>query len=212
MRRSRCGLVCDHRPVLVLALGVKIHVHFRHFHGSPLDYSALALGAFASWVGVPGPGEPLLIAGGILAAKHKLDLTEVVLIAWAGAAVGGVGGWALGLKAGRRVMTTRGPLHAMRQKALARGEEVFNRWPVAAILLTPAWVAGIHRVGIRVYLIWNAVGALLWAGGIGIGAYFAGPPIVDLVDDLGFVTVAGVVLLLAAGVGLEYTRRRRQAA
>ena len=52
-------------------------LHLFHHHvasRAQIDYFALALGAFASWVGVPGPGEPLLIAAGIVAAKHKLDI------------------------------------------------------------------------------------------------------------------------------------------
>jgi len=46
-------------------------LHFFHHHvasAAQIDYLALALGAFASWAGVPGPGEPLLIAAAIVAA------------------------------------------------------------------------------------------------------------------------------------------------
>ena len=50
--------------MFLLAPAVHLHHHF-HFHGSSLDYTALGIGAFASWVGVPGPGEPLLIALGL---------------------------------------------------------------------------------------------------------------------------------------------------
>ena len=57
---------------LIFAL---LHIHLHHqFHGPPFDYVGLAVAAAASWIGVPGPGEPVLIAAGVLAAKHKLDL------------------------------------------------------------------------------------------------------------------------------------------
>src|SRR5205807_9728841 len=136
-----------------------------HLHGSPIDYVGLALAAGASWVGVPGPGEPVLIAAGVVAARHKLDIGSVLLIAWLGAAAGGVLGWAIGLKAGRALITARGPLRRARLKAVARGEDVFRRHPVIAIVLTPSWIAGIHRVGATIYLCVNAIGAALWAVG-----------------------------------------------
>jgi membrane protein DedA with SNARE-associated domain len=191
--------------VLILALH-----HLRHVPAANIDYVALALGAFASWAGLPGPGEPLLIAAAIVAAKHGLDLTPVLVWAFVGASVGGIAGWLVGLKAGRSVMTAPGPLHKLRLKAVERGEEVFERWTVTAILLTPAWVAGIHRVDTAIYLITNEVSAVVWAVGIGVGAYFAGPPVLDIFADVGWLSVVGLVLLVAAGVALEVARRRRR--
>jgi membrane protein DedA with SNARE-associated domain len=197
-------------PKAVLVLGLALRLH-HHFHGPPFDYAGLAAAAAASWVGVPGPGEPVLIAAGLLAAKHKLDIGSVLVVAWTAATAGGVAGWLIGMKGGRVVVTTRGPLHHMRLHALARGDEVFDRYPVLAILLTPSWVAGIHHVRAAVYLPTNAAGAALWAVGIGLGAFFLGPPIVDLVTDAGWVAVGGFVALVAAAAGAEVVRRRRRA-
>lgn len=194
------------KALVVFALA--IHLHHR-FHGPPLDYATLAAAAFASWIGVPGPGEPVLIAAAVLAAKHKLDIGETLLVAFAGAAAGGIGGWLIGLNAGRAVLTRRGPLHGARARALQRGEEVFARYTVPAVLMTPSWVSGIHRVRARVFLLWNAVGAAAWALGIGLAAYFAGPPVIEFVDDLGLITAVGVGGVIAVGVGLEWGRRRR---
>jgi membrane protein DedA with SNARE-associated domain len=174
-----------------------------------IDYFALALGAFASWVGIPGPGEPLLIAAGIIAAKHKLDIKPVLLWAFVGAVAGGLVGWLVGWYAGRTVMTAPGPLRRLRLKAVERGEEVFKRLTVIAILLAPSWVAGIHRSGPVIYNVTNAVSAAVWAVGIGLGAYYAGPPVLDVISDVGLVTGIGLVLLVLFGVGLEVTRRRR---
>jgi membrane protein DedA with SNARE-associated domain len=198
-------------PTLKALLIVGFAVRFHHrFHGPPIDYATLTAAAAASWVGVPGPGEPVLIAAGVFAARHKLDIGEVLLFAFAGAAAGGIAGWLIGMKLGRTVMTARGPLLRMRRTALARGDEVFGRWAVLAILLTPSWVAGIHRVRTGLYLVTNAVSAALWAVGIGLGAYFVGPAVVDFVADLGWITGAGLVLLVLAAILLEVRRRRRR--
>ncbi len=183
---------------------------FHHVPKDSIDYFALAIGAFASWIGIPGPGEPLLIAAGIVAAKHKLDITPVLLWAFVGATLGGMAGWWIGLVAGRTVMTAPGPLRRLRLRAVERGEEVFKRLTVIAIVLAPSWVAGIHRVGTVIYLTTNAVSAAVWAVGIGLGAYYVGPPILDILSDVGLVTGIGLVLLVLVGVGLEVSRRRRR--
>lgn len=207
--------VCDDRrymrlgALLSFALALKFH---HHFHGPPVDYLGLALASAASWVGVPGPGEPVLIAAGVFAGKHNLDIVSVLVVAWLGATGGGVVGWLAGMKAGRAVLTSRGPLAGMRATALARGDDIFRRYTIVAILLTPSWIAGIHRVRPAVFLPVNAAAAALWAGGIGIGAYYVGPTVVELVDDLGL--VAGILLgvVIAAVVIAEVLRRRRRAA
>jgi membrane protein DedA with SNARE-associated domain len=193
-------------PVLAL---LHIHLH-HHFHGPEVDYLGVAVGAAASWMGVPGPGEPLLIAAGVLAAQHKLDIGSVIFVAWAGATAGGIGGWLLGRGAGRALITAPGPLRRTRLQAVERGERVFARYPVAAIVLTPSWIAGINRVRGRVYYPTNAAAAALWAAGIGFSAYLVGPTVVDAVGDLG--TVLGVILVIAvvAGIGVEVRRRRRR--
>jgi membrane protein DedA with SNARE-associated domain len=203
----RLGLAV--KALLTVAVVLRLH---HHFHGPPVDYYGLAAAAAASWVGVPGPGEPVLIAAAVFAARHQLDIGSVLLVAWAGATAGGVVGWYAGMKAGRAVLITRGPLHHMRRKALARGDEVFARFTVVAILLTPSWIAGIHRVRASIYLPTNAVGAAIWAVGIGVGAYVVGPTVVDAVEDLGWVTAIGVLGLILAGVAIEIARRRRRAA
>jgi len=184
--------------------------HHKVASAAQIDYFALALGAFASWIGIPGPGEPLLIAAGIVAAKHKLDITPVLLWAFVGAVLGGIIGWWVGLVAGRTVMTAPGPFRRVRLRAVERGEEVFKRLTVVAILLAPSWVAGIHRVGPVIYNVTNALSAVVWAVGIGLAAYYLGPPVLDIVSDVGTATAVGFALLVLVGVGLEVTRRRRQ--
>lgn len=187
-------------------------LHVFHHHvasAAQIDYFALALGAFASWVGLPGPGEPLLIAAAIVAAKHKLDITPVLIWAFVGAVTGGIVGWWVGLVAGRTVMTAPGPLRRLRLRAVERGEEVFERLTVIAILLTPSWVAGIHRVGVVMYNVTNLVSAAVWAVGIGLASYYIGPSVLDIISDVGWVTGVGLVVLVLVGVGLEVRRRRR---
>jgi membrane protein DedA with SNARE-associated domain len=195
----------------VLVLAFHFHLHLHHFHGAAIDYIGLAAAAAASWVGLPGPGEPVLIATGVLAARHHLEITGVLLVAWLAAAGGGVVGWLLGVWAGRGLLTAPGPLRKLRVGAVERGDRVFERHPVTAIVLTPSWVAGIHRVRPVVFLATNALSAVVWAAGIGLGSYYVGPSIVDVASDFGVVTTVALVALVVLVVGGELLRRRRRA-
>lgn len=188
-----------------------IHLHHK-FKGPPVDYATLAAAVVASWAGLPGPGEPVLFAAGVLAANHRLDIASVLVVAFVTAFAGGVAGWAVGMKAGRALLTAPGPLRKLRLGALRRGEEVFKRYVAIAIFLAPSWVAGIHGVAAPVYMGWNAFWALTWTLGIGLGAFYAGPPILDVLVDLGWISVIGLVLLGLAGVTMEFRRRRARRA
>jgi membrane protein DedA with SNARE-associated domain len=193
----------------VLVLAIALHLHHK-VKGPAIDYVGLATASGASFFGLPGPGESVLIAAAVFAAKHKLDIASVVIVAFLGAAGGGILGWVIGLKAGRAVLTRPGPLHQYRLKALERGDALFARWTPLAIFLTPSWMAGIHNVGVVKYNTLNATIAAGWAAGIGVGAYFAGPPVVDAVSDLGTATGVILAVAVAAAVAGGILRRRRK--
>ena len=80
---------------------------------------------------------------------------------------------------------------------------------MVAVLLTPSWIAGIHRVRSSVYQPTNALAAAVWAGGIGVGSYLAGPAVTDVVDDFGTGTSVILVAVIVAAVALELARRHR---
>jgi membrane protein DedA with SNARE-associated domain len=195
-----------------LAFHVHVHIH-HHFHGPPGGYIGLAAAALASWAGLPGPGEAALVAGGVVAARGRLDVVEVVLIAWAGAAAGGMIGWVLGLRGGRALVATRRlPLYRSRTRALGQGERFFERYGLLAVFFTPSWMAGIAEMRWTRFIPANAVASLVWALTLGAGSYFAGPPIVDVFQDVG---TAGLIVVLGAlfgGILLESVRRRRRRA
>jgi membrane protein DedA with SNARE-associated domain len=193
----------------VTTLAVQIHHNVR---GPRIDYVGLGLAAAASWAGLPGPGEAALITGGIAAANGKLDIFAVVAVAWLGALVGGAAGWLVGLKAGRAVVTARGPFRRGRLHGLERGERFYRRFGAVAVLFTPSWVAGINKMRTGRFLAANALSGLVWALGFGVGAYYAGPPIEDLVTDLGVASGVVVAALLASTVGGVWLTRRRRAA
>lgn len=193
-------------------LSFALHVHvFHHVHGPTFDYVGVALAAFASWIGVAGPGEAVLLAAAVFAAKHRLDISPVIFVAWIGATVGGVIGWLIGMKGGRLVLTAPGPLRSIRLDAVAEGEKAFKRMEPVAIFLTPSWVAGINRARPGMYNLVNALSAALWAVAIGVGGYYIGPRVVEWVDDLGTAGLVLVIVLVVSGVTFALVRRHRGA-
>jgi membrane protein DedA with SNARE-associated domain len=202
------------RTALTLALAltpaVHVHVHIHHhFHGLAGGYIGLAAAALTSWIGLVGPGEAALVTGGVVAAHGRLDILEVVLIAWLGGVVGGNIGWALGLRGGRALVTRRGPLYRSRLRTLARGERFYERYGMVAVFFTPAWMAGIAEMRWARFFPANMLAALAWAAGFGVGAYFAGPPILEVADDFGLVGTLIVVGLIGGALTAEALRRRR---
>jgi membrane protein DedA with SNARE-associated domain len=72
-------------------------------------------------------------------------------------------------------------------------------------------VAGVNRSRARVYLPINALSAiLLWVAPLAFGAYYAGPPLLDLVGDVGTAATIGLGVFLVVVVGGEVLRRRRR--
>jgi membrane protein DedA with SNARE-associated domain len=196
----------------VLILALHLHLHLLHHRGAAIDYLGVAVAAFLSWALWTGPGEAAVIAAGVAAAKHHLNIAPVVFWAWIGAMLGGIAGWLIGLKAGRTALTAPGPLHKARLRAVAQGERLFRRMEVLAILATPSWVAGMNRSRPPVFLITNVLSALLmWAAPLAIGAYYAGPPILDLFSDAGLLLsiLFGSVVVAAVGGGILHRRSRR---
>lgn len=198
-------------PVAIHVLHLGIHLR----HGvtrAHADLAGLALAAAISWVGITGPGEAALVTAGILAARGRVGVVEMLLFAWAGAVAGGTAGWVIGLKGGRALMTRSGPLHRLRLRLLRHGDAIYARrgWMVA-VYLTPSWMAGVSGMRARRFLPANALASLVWALTIGLGAYLVGPPVADVAGDIGTIGLVALlaVAVLAALVGTRRARRRR---
>ena len=191
------------------ALPVHLPLHPR---GPGLDYVGVLVAAALSWAGLPGPGEVALIAAGISAAHNHLDLTSLIAVAWLGATAGGMAGWLVGLKAGRGVATAPGPLRQHRRALVAKGDRFYARYGAIAVLVTPSWIAGIHNMPLSRYAPINAVSALAWSLAVALGAYAAGPSIIDVANDVGLAGSLALGLGVAIAAVVAWRRRREGAA
>lgn len=199
-----CAVIFHHLAFLRHA---HVHLHLRaHFHGPALNYVEIAIGSAASWIGLPGPGEALLVAAGIAGSRHHVPIGGAMFIGWSGAMAGSFAGWAVGRKVGRPLLEAQGPLHASRRRMLASGERIYDRHPLLAVIIAPPMLAGINRVHARRFLVISALAAMAWAIGLTLGAEAAGPTVLKWVSDAGTFGAAGLGLVVA----WEILRRRRR--
>jgi len=163
----------------------------------------------ATWIAVSGPGEAALVGAGTLAARGEEGIAAVLAIAFVGTFAGSLAAYWLGRAGGRRLLLGPGPLLAFRTRILARSEGLIQRRAFLASLLGPGWLAGINEVPPRPFIAGSALSGLLWTLTIGLGAFFVGPSLVALYDDVGrWTTIAALVA--AGSVGLViYLRRAR---
>lgn len=179
-----------------------------------LGYLALAALVGGESTGVPLPGETALIAASLLARRGDMAIELVVAIAAAAAVVGDNVGYLIGRRGGRRLLLRRGPFERQRRELIDRGERFFARHGAKAVFLgrwfaglriTAAWLAGIHHMPWRTFLLWNALGGVLWALTVGLLAFWLGHA-VEAALETGGPIGAGVVVAVAA-LALVWWRR-----
>lgn len=183
-----------------------------------LGYLALAGLVGGESMGIPLPGETALIAGGLLAHSGRLEIEFVILTAAGAAIVGDNIGYLIGRKGGRKLLEMPGPLEHHRRKVIERGQPFFDkhgakavffgRW-FAGLRIAAAWLAGINHMRWRSFLLWNALGGVVWATAVGLGAYFGGAAAERVIKVAG---IAGLVGLVAVVVGLLVWRWKRERA
>lgn len=150
------------------------------------------------------PGETALIAAGVLAHDGRLDIRLAIAIAAAAAILGDNLGYVIGRTGGRRLIEHPGPFLAQRRALLRRGGVFFQRHGAKAVFLgrwfaglriAAAWLAGMNRMHWPTFLLWNALGAIVWATAVGLAAYIAGHAVEKALRTAG---VGGVAVI--AGV------------
>jgi membrane protein DedA with SNARE-associated domain len=177
-------------------------------------YLAVGLVVGVESMGVPLPGEVVLVSAALLSSRQELDVSPagVAAAAAVGAILGDSVGFAAGRRFGDRLFTVLGRRFPRQLSAahVAWAEHVFTRYGVLAVFFSrfiallrifAGPLAGALRMPYRRFLLANVLGALVWAGGTTAAVYALG-------------TVAGrrlqrsawAALVLAAAVALVASR------
>ncbi|HEX4304670.1 MAG TPA: hypothetical protein VHZ54_01405 [Solirubrobacterales bacterium] len=163
----------------------------------------------ATWIAISGPGEAALVSAGTVAARGDEQIAAVLVIAFLGTFAGSLAAYWLGRAGGRRLLLGPGPLLAWRARLLARSEGVIRRRAFLASLLGPGWLAGINEIPPRPFIAGSALSGLLWTLTIGLGAFFVGPSLIALYDEVGQWATIAALLAAASAALFIFTRRAR---
>ena len=170
-------------------------------------------------IGIPLPGETMLIAAAVYAgASHQLSIELVIAAAFAGAVMGDNIGFGIGSFGGYRLLLRYGRyigLHERRVKLahyifLKHGPKVvfFGRF-VSVLRTYAALLAGTARMPWWRFLVFNAAGGVVWALAYGIGAYLLGQQLNRLSRPFEFVAAGlAVVAIVVFAVFLRRNERR----
>ena len=168
-------------------------------------------------LGIPLPGEIVLVSAALMSSHHDLAVNPVGVGAAAviGAVVGDSIGYTIGRRfgmplfdrLGRRFPKHFGPGH------VALAEKLFNRWGVRAVFLgrfiallriLAGPLAGALKMHYPRFLAANVSGAICWAGGTTALVYFAGMAAERWLQSFSWIgLVVAVVCGLAAAILLR---------
>ncbi|CAL99622.1 membrane protein DedA with SNARE-associated domain [Saccharopolyspora erythraea NRRL 2338] len=184
-------------------------------------YLAVGLIIGLESVGIPLPGEILLVSASVAASQGMVNPVLLGCIAATGAIIGDSVGYAVGKKYGRGLLTRLGrrmPKH-FGPKRIAAAERAFDRWGawavfggrfVALLRILAGPLAGILGMQYRKFLLANATGGIAWAGTVTTVAYLFGVVAEHWIKRFSWVALLITVLI---GVAITlYVRHRTERA
>ncbi|QEU95918.1 DedA family protein [Streptomyces kanamyceticus] len=187
-------------------------------------YALVALVIGLESLGIPLPGEIVLISAALLSSQHG-DINPVVLgaCASAGAIIGDSIGYAIGRKGGRPLLARlerKFPKHFSAAN-VASAERSFQKWGmwavffgrfVALLRIFAGPLAGVLRMPYWKFLIANVLGGIVWAGGTTAVIYYIGVVAEDWLKRFSYLGLAAAVLIGLASMLLVKRRAKKAAA
>jgi len=134
-------------------------------------------------LGIPLPGEIALVTAAAYASHGHVSILVVIVLAAAGASVGGVLGYLIGLKGGLPLVAHYGEYVGIRRSHIAKAHEFFERYGSKTILfgrfiaLLRTWaavVAGAAAMSFPKFVTYNTIGSVVWAIVFGAVGYYFG--------------------------------------
>ncbi len=161
-------------------------------------------------LGIPLPGEIVLVSAALLSSRHELDVSPlwIAVAGSAGAIIGDSIGYAIGRRYGTSLFARLGrrfPKH-FGPKNVAFAESVFTRWGVLAVFfgrfiallrIFAGPLAGALKMHYPRFLVANALGGIVWAGGTTMAVYYLG-----VIAETWLSRFSWVGLIVAAVAGL----------
>lgn len=184
--------------------------------------AGLFVDVFLESMGLPLPGEALIVVAAGLASLGQLNIYAVAATAYAAAVLGDNVGFLIGRRLGRPLVVRHGARIGITHDRLARVERLIQRRGPLIVMVArfvivlrqlngiAAGTAGMHWLS---FLAANAIGAALWVGLWTTLAYQFGQNLIPtILHHLSWTALAAVVAVLAIIVGgwLAIRARRRK--
>ena len=174
----------------------------------------------AAFVGLIIPGETLTIFAGVLASAGVLRLPETIVAAALGAAVGDSMGYEMGRKLGRPWLMRHGERIGLHGGRLVQVDALFAHHGGKAVVVArfigflralAPFIAGASRMPYPRFMLFNVLGAWLWAATFVTLGYVLGESWWVAERWVGRAgSIAGVVLAVACILWITTRRRRRR--
>lgn len=186
-------------------------------HGVPL----VALNVFLEQIGAPVPAIPSLIVAGGLTRSGRMSSTHLVVASVAASLIADWIWFVLGRWQGYRVLRMLCRISLSPDSCVRQTETNFERWGMKSLLIAkfvPGFstvappLAGATRRSTLEFLVYDAGGALLWAGSaIAAGRLFhrAIVRILSRLENLGWWAVLFVACLLILIIAMKWWQRIR---
>jgi membrane protein DedA with SNARE-associated domain len=183
-------------------------------------YAVVALVIGVESLGIPLPGEIVLVSAALLSSQHS-GINPIVLGACAslGAVIGDSIGYAIGRKGGRPLLAwlaNKFPRH-FSEGHVATAERSFEKWGmwavffgrfIALLRIFAGPLAGVLRMPYWKFLIANVLGGIIWAGGTTAVVYYVGIVAEDWLKRFSYFGLAAAVLVGLASMLI--VRRKAQ--
>ena len=163
------------------------------------------------------PGDSLLITAGLFAANGNLNLGALLVISVVAAFLGNTSGYLIGQKFGPMVFSR---VRFLKPEYVVQAREYFAQHGNQTLILSRfipiirtivPTLAGTVNLDFRLFTLYNAIGAVLWGGGVTIAGFLLGKVIPKAVLDKYILLIIGLVLVASfVPVLLEVLKRRRR--
>jgi membrane protein DedA with SNARE-associated domain len=178
-------------------------------------YWIVFFGVMLENAGLPVPGETILLAAGFFASQGTFALAAVIGIGTLGAITGDNGSYWVGRELGREFLLRYGKYFLLTQKRFNRIEVFFQEHGDKTVLVArflsgfrvfTALFAGATHMRWRRFLLFNVLGAILWATTIALLGYFFGKNwglLVHWMDRTSLTVLLIAIVLLLVRYGLK---------
>ena len=186
-------------------------------YGLPLIFAVVLL----EQLGAPIPAMPVLIVAGALSVERDVSAVKVLVVSVFASVIADAVWFALGRARGHRILKTLCRISLSPDSCVRQTESVFERWGMPSLLVAkfiPGFstvappMAGATGARFPAFLLYDAGGALLWAGaGVVLGVVFhtAIDRALELLASLGSSALVILGAALALFIAFKWWQRRR---